>query len=127
MFKKVIQSLSKALGPGAKAPETGARTPAAGEYQEAPVAAPREAPTAPVAAPTGVQPQVQIKLEPTLPPDELCGVTEEMSKEDVREQLAFLYRRYNRATSSLDPHLRAESEMMLDAIVAVREKYFGPI
>jgi hypothetical protein len=124
MFKKVIKSLSKALGPGAKASETAAsRTSAAAEYEEAPEAASPEI----AAALAGPQEPEQIKLEPTLPPDELCGITPEMSSEDVREQLAFLYRRYNRAASSLDPHLRAESEMMLDAIVAVREQHFGPI
>ena len=50
-----------------------------------------------------------------------------MNKEEVRERLAQLYRRYNRATSSLDASLRAEAEEMLDAIVAIREKVFGSI
>ena len=59
--------------------------------------------------------------------EELCGVTSKMGKEEVRQKLALLYRRYNRATSSLDSKLRSEAEMMLDAIVAVREKVMGPI
>ena len=50
-----------------------------------------------------------------------------MSKDEIKARLAFLYRRYNRATSSLDENLRAEAEIMLDAIVAVRERTFGPI
>lgn len=119
MFKKVIKSLSKALGPGAKASETTAPKEEA-EYQEAPATSAQEVSAA-------LLTEDHEKIEPTLPPDELCGVTAEMTEEEVREQLAFLYRRYNRATSSLDPQLRAESEMMLDAIVAVREKHFGPI
>lgn len=60
-------------------------------------------------------------------PEEACGITAKMSKEEVRERLALLYKRYNRATSSLDAGLRAEAEEMLDAVVAVREKIFGPI
>lgn len=50
-----------------------------------------------------------------------------MSKDEVRTRLAFLYKRYNRATSSLNAKLRAEANEMLDAVVAVREKVFGPI
>lgn len=60
-------------------------------------------------------------------PEEMCGVTPKMNKDEVRERLAFLYQRYNRATSSLDAGLRAEAEDMLDAVVMVREKVFGPI
>lgn len=60
-------------------------------------------------------------------PEDRCGVTAKMSKDEIRARLALLYRRYNRATSSLDAGLRAESEEMLDAIVAVRERTFGPI
>ena len=59
--------------------------------------------------------------------EELCGVTSKMGKDEVRQKLALLYRRYNRATSSLDSKLRSEAEVMLDAIVAVREKVIGPI
>ena len=60
-------------------------------------------------------------------PEELCGITSKMGKDEIREKLALLYKRYNRATSSLDTNLRAEAEEMLDAIVAIREKVFGPI
>jgi hypothetical protein len=45
----------------------------------------------------------------------------------VGARLKLLYRRYNRGASSLDAKMRAESEKMLDAIVEVREKYFGEI
>ncbi len=60
-------------------------------------------------------------------PEEMCGITGKMAKDEVRERLALLYKRYNRATSSLDATLRAEAEEMLDAIVVIREKVFGPI
>lgn len=50
-----------------------------------------------------------------------------MSKDHIRERLKLLYRRYNRSASSLDPAVRNEAEIMLDAIVRVREKYFGEI
>jgi hypothetical protein len=73
----------------------------------------------------GKAPAAAAKKAPTH--EELCGITPKMSKEDVRVRLAVLYKRYNRATSSLDTTLRAEAEQMLDAIVAIREKVFGPI
>lgn len=60
-------------------------------------------------------------------PEELCAITPKMGKDEVREKLALLYKRYNRATSSLDAGLRAEAEEMLDAIVMIREKVFGAI
>ncbi len=50
-----------------------------------------------------------------------------MNRDQVRGRLAMLYRRHNRATSSLDAKMRAEAEKMLGAIVLVREKHFGPI
>ena len=39
-------------------------------------------------------------------PEEICGVTSKMTPEQTRERLALLYRRFNRAASSLDPKLR---------------------
>ena len=64
---------------------------------------------------------------PSLSPEEICGVTSAMNKDQVRSRLAMLYRRHNRASSSLDAKMRAEAERMLGAIVLVREKHFGPI
>jgi len=55
--------------------------------------------------------------------EELCGITEGMSTDELRERLATLYRRHNRAASSLDEKLRDEAEHMLEAIAALREKY----
>jgi hypothetical protein len=50
-----------------------------------------------------------------------------MGKDQIKERLKLLYRRYNRAASSLDNSTRGEADAMLDAIVAVREKHFGAI
>lgn len=99
------------------------------------------APAAPVKADENFRPEKGAKAAdkkaaksaakaPTKQPptaEELCGVTSKMGKDEVRQKLALLYRRYNRATSSLDAKLRSEAEVMLDAIVAVREKVIGPI
>ena len=41
----------------------------------------------------------------------------------MRAHLAKLYRRHNRAASSLNPDLRVQAERMLDAIVEVRHRY----
>lgn len=69
-------------------------------------------------------------LSPTpdgLTPEQICGITPNMSQDQIRQRLATLYRRYNFASASLNAGLRAESETALNAIVAVREKYFGPV
>jgi hypothetical protein len=50
-----------------------------------------------------------------------------MNKEQIRERLKLLYRRFNQAASSLNTKTRAEAEQMLDAIVTVREKHFGAV
>lgn len=76
------------------------------------------------------KPPVATGLEPLFPApapsvEELCGVRPDMNLPQIKEILAQLYRRHNRMTSSLNPELRAEAEMMLDAIVDVRHKYFG--
>lgn len=95
-----------------------------------PVVKPEEKSVQKSTAPVKSAPQktvVATKQAPTKSPEELCAVDEKMSKDDIRVRLASLYKRYNRATSSLDAKLRAESEVMLDAIVNVREKHFGPI
>ncbi len=57
--------------------------------------------------------------------EELCGITASMSREEIRSILATLYRRHNRAASSLDSKLRDEAEIMLEAIAAMKEKYLG--
>lgn len=54
--------------------------------------------------------------------EELCGIKPDWSQQQIRDHLAMLYRRHNRAASSLDSKLREEAETMLDAIVRCREK-----
>ncbi len=62
-----------------------------------------------------------INLDAT--PEEICGLTPEMTQEEVAERLAFLYRRHNRASSSLEAHLREEAEIMLEVVAEMRLKY----
>jgi hypothetical protein len=91
--------------------------------------APTKAPAQPAAAAAPAKAAPAPAPPPPKPKsvEELCGITPRMNKEEVRSKLAVLYRRYNRAAGSLDSKLRAEAEEMLDAIVAVRDKVFGPI
>ena len=108
MFKKILQSLSKS-----QSAKTEATKP-----QPAPVAKPAAASQAAKAAPVSTTPKK---------PEELCEITPKMAKDQIQAQLKLLYRRYNRSASSLDPKTRGEADRMLDAIVQVREKYFGEI
>lgn len=55
--------------------------------------------------------------------EELCEVDPSMPVDEMRAALAKLFTRHNRAASSFDLELRAEAEIMLQAIVTVREKY----
>jgi len=59
------------------------------------------------------------------PPEELAGLTSDMTPGQIRERLAKLYQRHNRAASSLDPQLREEAEFMLETLAGLREKYVG--
>ena len=65
------------------------------------------------------------RIDPHATPEALCGLRDGMTKDELREHLATLYRRHNRAASSLDDNLRGEAEIMLEAIVACRERYLG--
>jgi hypothetical protein len=67
------------------------------------------------------------KAGPPSSPEELCGITPKMSKDEIRAQLKLLFRRYNRSASSLDAQTRSEADRMLNAIVQMREKHFGEI
>ncbi len=67
------------------------------------------------------------KAEAPKTPEDLCGITPKMGKDEVMTQLKLLFRRYNRSASSLDAHTRDEAEKMMDAIVKMREKHFGEI
>ena len=67
--------------------------------------------------------QASRKLDPEASPEQLCGITPDMTGEQVSAQLAMLYRRHNRAASSLEAGLREEAEIMLDVVAAMRQKY----
>lgn len=117
MFKKIVQSISKSLHkPEAKGTKPSAATKnIEPRKSDAPLKKIIDAP-----APA-------TKIETPKSPEELCGIEPKWNKDQVKERLKLLYRRYNRAASSLDNSTRAEADSMLDAIVAVREKHFGAI
>lgn len=122
MFKKVLQSISKSLNRQTDA--TPPPAPAPGR-REAPQTGGFASPPPPVAATSKNVPVARSSAPRT--PEELLGIEPKMNKEQIRDQLKLLYRRYNRAASSLDGSTRSEADSMLDAIVAVREKHFGEI
>jgi hypothetical protein len=124
MFKNVFQSISKSLKKQTDAP-VAEKKPAKGAEKQAAAEA-KKSSAAPAAAAPAAAPQ-PVKVEPPKSPEELCGIEGKMSKDQVRERLRLLYRRYNRAASSLNAATRAEAERMMDAIVIVREKHFGEI
>lgn len=114
MFKKILQSLSKS--------------------QQAKAQAPAAAPVS-TATPSGRSGVLDRVVKPGAPagaaapqtPEALCEVNSKMPKDQIQARLKLLYRRFNRSASSLDPKIRAEAEQMLNAIVLVREKYFGEL
>ena len=120
MFKKVFQSFSKVFRPKTTEPPVSQTirsappsfTGLSGSRKKNPAEDESINGEAPAKAPS---------------PETLCGINLKMPKYEIRKRLAVLYRRYNRAASSLDASMRAESERMLDAIVKVREKYFDPL
>ena len=57
-------------------------------------------------------------------PEAMCEINpKKMSRDEIKARLAELYKRFNHAAGSLNDELREEAEVMLDAIVACREKY----
>jgi hypothetical protein len=139
MFKKVLQSLTKSMS----RPEP-AKKPAEAPKPAAPAAKPTAGPAAKTEVPKSdakpadpAKPESPLKKiaatpaepaapkAPEQPPEELCAITPSMTKDQIRDHLKLLYRRYNRAASSLKDTTRAEADNMLNAIVAVREKHFG--
>ena len=109
MFK-ILKSLSKSLGGGKPAVEAKSTAKEGSLLDKVNKGAPAAA-----------------KVEPTKSPEELCGITPKMGKDEIKAQLKLLFRRYNRSASSLDAKLRSEADQMLDAIVQMREKHFGEI
>ncbi len=128
MFKKLFQSISETLASKEDA-KPGSWVSAKKKTSEKArslldkISATLSATTGGISAPSSSPRVGQSKKSP----EQLCGINTKMTKDEIKTRLALLYRRYNRATSSLDTKLRAEAESMLDAIVAVREKTFGPI
>ena len=122
MFKKVLQSISKSLSRQTDVPVK-------------PATAPRNAPPSPASFPppppagkaTASSAPAPVSKSSPSTPEGLLGIEPKMNKEQIRDRLKLLYRRYNRAASSLDNATRSEADAMLDAIVAVREKNFGEI
>jgi hypothetical protein len=87
---------------------------------------PARAKPGPAASPTAREEwarQAARRIDPDATPEELCGLTPEMTEDQISTQLAMLYRRHNRAASSLEANLREEAEIMLDVIAAMRQKY----
>ncbi len=130
MFKKVLESLSRSFS---------GKSSASAKQRPQPAAKPAPQPSAPVPPASGAKPGSLLDkvggaakpqppaVRPNASPEDLCGITAKMSKEQVRDQLKLLYRRYNRGASSLDAKVRSEADRMLDAIVTIREKHFGEI
>ena len=122
MFKRVLESLSKSLGSKPAPPKPAPSAPASVASSAKPgslldkVGGLKTPPT-PAPAPPSINAS----------PEELCGITPKMTKQQISDQLKLLYRRYNRGASSLNAKVRAEADRMLDAIVAVREKHFGEL
>ncbi len=124
MFRRVLQSLTRSLQSATRAQAPDAKRPvSSGSVLEKVAKVERggvQKATAPAAkGPAG--------LGGNATAETLCGITPQMSREEVAARLKLLYRRYNRSASSLDAALRAESEQMLNAIVDVREKHFGEV
>lgn len=94
-----------------------------------PVVEPTVAPEPAAPAADSVKQQWKAKSDKSLnakeSPDVLCGINKSMPKEEIAEKLAVLYRRHNRAASSLDAKMRDEAEIMLEAIASVKEKYLS--
>jgi hypothetical protein len=124
MFKKFIQSFSKTR------PDAEPVTPSPAKPTTPPAATANKGKAEVKGKGKEPEPKAVTKSEPPAPAktaEELCEIKTGMSKEEIKARLAFLYRRYNSATSSLDAKLRKEAEIMLDAVVVIREKTFGPI
>ena len=82
---------------------------------------PRE--DAPVNPPAEMVAETLPQPPATATAEELCELRDGMTHEELRAQLSRLYRRHNRAASSLNPELREQAERMLDAIVEIRHRY----
>jgi hypothetical protein len=143
MFNRVINKIFKRGGSAAPATGKPSAKSSTGPRADSPfgrvapgpgrsAASPRDAaPAVGSSAPTAEdvrnawQQKASRRLDTSVSAEELCGIAPGMSKEEIQQTLAALYRRHNRAASSLDEGLRQEAEAMLEAIAAMREKYLG--
>lgn len=133
MFKALSRLFGskKSKAPRLSLPVSGA---AASLTKSGPVPAPSASatPAPPAAAPLESNAKSKWKdqavqgLSRDLSPEELCGITPDMTQEEIGERLAKLYQRHNRAASSLEPQLREDAEFMLETLAGLREKYIGP-
>lgn len=123
----MFKALSRLFGSKPKAPRIPA--PVAGAdaspLKSAPVPAPSTGPAAASSAKDKWIEQSSLPLSRRDSPEALCGITPEMTLDEIRERLAKLYQRHNRAASSLDPKLREEAEFMLETLAGLRDRYFG--
>lgn len=124
MFKRVLESLSKSLGGGKSAAARKLSPPAKTSSAQTPPAK-----SGSLLDKVGglAKPSAPAQARPPSTPEEMCGITSKMTKDQIGAQLKLLYRRYNRGASSLDKKVSQDAERMLDAIVAVREKTFGEL
>ena len=120
MFRKVLQSISRSLMSSKSVPEKPGRRISEGSVLEKVAKGEKM-------VDSGKSPKAVAKAEKKVSAEVLCGIQPKMGKAEVGARLKLLYRRYNRGASSLDAKMRAESETMLNAIVEVREKFFGEI
>jgi hypothetical protein len=88
--------------------------------------APEAPPASPPAPSAASNESPEIAAFEALSAEELCGIRPEMDQNQIHDLLAMLFRRHNRAASSLDEQLRVEAEIMLQAIVEIRHRYLGP-
>jgi len=116
MFKNVISSIGKLFG--RREDTLDAKASHRASYHH------RQANTPPLQdGDDPQQPENSLAALANKSAEELCGLRDGMSHEELESLLKMLYRRHNRAASSLDDNKRAEAEIMLDAIVEVRQRY----
>jgi hypothetical protein len=122
LFKKKSASVAEQLP--AEVPPTAPTGRA--DHAPQPIPDSATAPIAPYPSRGSTEPitPVEQPAMPTRSPEEMCEIDPTtMDRDAIHAHLAALYRRHNAAAASLDTELRAEAELMLDAIVACREKY----
>ena len=131
MFRKVFKEIGKVFGVNRQPVSAKSASTAAARYKElqAEEEAAKKAAAAAADAPEsdgGGSDGPTTGLEGKTA-EELCDLKDGMSIEELDDHLKLLYRRHNRAASSLDETKRKEAEIMLDAIVEVRQRYIEEV